>query len=116
MTDWIKITSKYPNHCVTCGEAIEVDEVCLWSKGVGVKHEDCPISMLEYRKSIEKAIIENPFDVKKYTMVELRDKRNCQDCGIELIIGSGNMWVEEERRLCEACWSRLCEACWSRVK
>lgn len=38
---WRKITMKFPGTCIVCGERISANEVGLWSKGVGVKHEKC---------------------------------------------------------------------------
>jgi len=38
---WIKIPMKFPGTCIICNEKIEINEIGLWSKGVGVKHEKC---------------------------------------------------------------------------
>ena len=38
---WRKITMKFPGTCIVCNEKIEANEIGLWSKGVGVKHEKC---------------------------------------------------------------------------
>lgn len=32
---------KFPGTCVVCNEKIEVNEIGLWAKGLGVKHEKC---------------------------------------------------------------------------
>lgn len=32
---------KFPGTCIVCNEKIEVNEVGLWAKGVGVKCEKC---------------------------------------------------------------------------
>ena len=38
---WRKITMKFEGTCMVCNEKIAVNEVGLWSKGLGVKHEKC---------------------------------------------------------------------------
>lgn len=38
---WRKISMKFPGTCIVCNEKITVNEVGLWAKGVGVKHEKC---------------------------------------------------------------------------
>lgn len=32
---------KFPGTCIVCNETIQVNQVGLWSKGIGVKHEEC---------------------------------------------------------------------------
>ena len=32
---------KFPGTCIICNDKIEINEIGLWSKGVGVKHEKC---------------------------------------------------------------------------
>ena len=32
---------KFPGTCMVCNEKIAVNEVGLWAKGIGVKHEKC---------------------------------------------------------------------------
>ena len=38
---WRKITMKFEGTCIVCNEKINVNEIGLWSKGLGVKHEKC---------------------------------------------------------------------------
>ena len=38
---WIKIPMKFPGTCIVCNGKIQVNEIGLWAKGVGVKHEKC---------------------------------------------------------------------------
>ena len=38
---WRKITMKFTGTCIVCNKKINADEIGLWSKGVGVKHEKC---------------------------------------------------------------------------
>ena len=38
---WIKITMKFDGTCIICNEKVNANEIGLWSKGVGVKHEKC---------------------------------------------------------------------------
>ena len=38
---WRRIAMKFEGRCVICKKKISVDEIGLWSKGVGVKHEKC---------------------------------------------------------------------------
>lgn len=32
---------KFSGTCIVCNEKIEINEIGLWAKGVGVKHEKC---------------------------------------------------------------------------
>ncbi len=38
---WRKISMKFPGTCIVCNKKIEVNELGLWAKGLGVKHEKC---------------------------------------------------------------------------
>jgi len=38
---WRRIAMKFEGRCIVCNKKIPVDEIGLWSKGVGVKHEKC---------------------------------------------------------------------------
>ena len=38
---WRKITMKFPGTCTVCNQKIDANEVGLWAKGLGVKHEKC---------------------------------------------------------------------------
>jgi len=38
---WRKISMKFPGTCVVCNKKIEINELGLWAKGLGVKHEKC---------------------------------------------------------------------------
>lgn len=38
---WRKIPMKFPGTCIVCNEKIAVNEIGLWAKGIGVKHEKC---------------------------------------------------------------------------
>ena len=38
---WRKIPMKYPGKCIVCNGQIRVNEMGLWAKGLGVKHERC---------------------------------------------------------------------------
>jgi len=38
---WRKIPMKFPGICIICNEKIEANEIGLWAKGLGVKHEKC---------------------------------------------------------------------------
>ncbi len=38
---WRKISMKFPGTCIVCKKKIEVNEIGLWAKGLGVKHEKC---------------------------------------------------------------------------
>ncbi|MEX2193237.1 MAG: hypothetical protein WD717_07670 [Nitrosarchaeum sp.] len=38
---WKKIPMKFTGTCIVCNEKIEVNELGLWAKGLGVKHEKC---------------------------------------------------------------------------
>ena len=38
---WRKIPMKFSGTCIVCNEKIEVNEIGLWAKGLGVKHEKC---------------------------------------------------------------------------
>ncbi|HXX05480.1 MAG TPA: hypothetical protein VEJ68_01520 [Candidatus Bathyarchaeia archaeon] len=38
---WRAIPMKFPGTCLVCKQKIEVNEVALWAKGLGVKHQKC---------------------------------------------------------------------------
>ena len=38
---WRKIPMKFPGTCVVCKKKIEINEIGLWAKGLGVKHVTC---------------------------------------------------------------------------
>ena len=38
---WRRMPLKFPGTCIVCKKKIEIDEIALWSKGNGVKHEKC---------------------------------------------------------------------------
>ncbi|HJT10706.1 MAG TPA: hypothetical protein VJ771_07980 [Candidatus Nitrosotalea sp.] len=38
---WRTIPMKFPGTCIVCKKKIEVNEVVLWAKGLGVKHQSC---------------------------------------------------------------------------
>jgi len=38
---WRKIPMKFPGKCIICNKKIEINEIGLWAKGLGVKHEKC---------------------------------------------------------------------------
>ena len=38
---WIKITMKFDGTCLVCNQKVIANDIGLWSKGVGVKHEKC---------------------------------------------------------------------------
>jgi len=38
---WRKIPMKFPGTCIVCKKKLEVNEIGLWAKGQGVKHEKC---------------------------------------------------------------------------
>ena len=38
---WRKIPMKFSGICIVCNKKIEVNEIGLWAKGLGVKHEKC---------------------------------------------------------------------------
>ena len=43
MADWIKLTMKFPGKCLECGKPIPKGQPGMWSRGVGVKHEECAV-------------------------------------------------------------------------
>lgn len=38
---WRKMTMKFSGTCIVCKKKIDVNEVGLWAKGIGVKHLAC---------------------------------------------------------------------------
>jgi hypothetical protein len=38
---WRTIPMKFPGTCIVCKKKIEVNELALWAKGLGVKHQAC---------------------------------------------------------------------------
>lgn len=42
MSEWIKIENRFFANCIECNKNIEAGEDCLWMKGLGIKHLECP--------------------------------------------------------------------------
>ena len=38
---WRSISMKFPGTCIVCKKKVEVNEVALWAKGLGIKHQAC---------------------------------------------------------------------------
>ena len=38
---WRKIAMKFEGTCIVFNEKISVNEIGMWAKGLGVKHEKC---------------------------------------------------------------------------
>lgn len=49
---WRKITMKFPGTCIICNKKIEANEIGLWAKGSGVKHEKCASEEVKELKCI----------------------------------------------------------------
>ena len=43
---------KFPGTCIVCNEKIQANEVGLWAKGMGVKHEGCADNADELRCAV----------------------------------------------------------------
>jgi hypothetical protein len=43
---------KFPGTCIVCNQKIEINEVGLWAKGLGVKHERCASQEVKELKCI----------------------------------------------------------------
>ena len=42
---------KFPGTCIICKKKIEINEIGLWAKGIGVKHQAC-VDMAELRCAV----------------------------------------------------------------
>ena len=38
---WREMPMKFPGTCIVCKKKIEINEVGLWAKGLGIKHSAC---------------------------------------------------------------------------
>jgi len=38
---WRTMSMKFPGTCIVCKKKIEINEIGLWAKGIGVKHQAC---------------------------------------------------------------------------
>jgi len=38
---WRKMPMKFSGTCIVCKKKIEINEIGLWAKGIGVKHQAC---------------------------------------------------------------------------
>jgi hypothetical protein len=38
---WRTMSMKFPGTCIVCKKKIEINEIGLWAKGIGVKHKAC---------------------------------------------------------------------------
>ena len=69
---WRKITMKFDGTCVVCNEQIKANEIGLWAKGLGVKHEKCAEV-----KELKCSVCGNPAGCAQ---CEFRD-----DCDLEMV-------------------------------
>jgi hypothetical protein len=53
---WLKITMKFDGTCIVCNKKVNANEIGLWSKGSGVKHEKCA----EEANELKCVICDNP--------------------------------------------------------
>ena len=53
---WRKITMKFDGRCIVCNKKVNANEIGLWSKGLGVKHEKCA----EEANELKCVICDNP--------------------------------------------------------
>lgn len=101
MTDWIKIKSKFANKCITCLDNIDVDEMVLWKKGEGIKHEDCKLILKDDKPLITQKEWK---DFKQCKIEILRTIKNCQCCGKSLDM-TKDSYFNNDRRTCESCFT-----------
>lgn len=78
---WRKIPMKFPGTCIVCNEKIEVNEIGLWAKGLGVKHEKCA-------------------EVKELRCAICNGPAGCQNCEFQ-----DNCDIEKVSQLC------ICKKC-----
>mgnify|MGYP000067258885 FL=1 len=53
---WRKITMKFDGMCIICNEKVNANEIGLWAKGIGVKHEKCA----DEKNELKCIICDNP--------------------------------------------------------
>ena len=53
---WRTITMKFDGTCIVCNKKVNANEIGLWSKGLGVKHEKCA----EEANELKCVICDNP--------------------------------------------------------
>jgi hypothetical protein len=81
---WIKIPMKFPGMCIICNEKIKIDEIGLWAKGLGVKHEKCA-----QVNELQCIICGNPAGCSKCEFQDICDIQNvsqiciCKKCSEE---------------------------------
>ena len=63
---------KFPGTCIVCNEKIEVNEMVLWAKGIGVKCEKCA-------------------EVKELQCIVCGDSAGCQQCEFQDICDIPNV-------------------------
>ncbi len=78
---WRKIPMKFPGTCIICNEKIEINEIGLWAKGIGVKHEKC-----SQIKELQCAVCHGP--------------AGCQSCEFQ---DSCNLEIVSELCICKKC-------------
>lgn len=45
--EWKKITAKFTNKCIECGNYINQGDIALWMQNLGIKHIECPTGIIE---------------------------------------------------------------------
>jgi len=73
---WRKIPMKFPGTCIVCNQKIEVNEVGLWAKGIGVKHEKCASQEVKELKCI---ICGSPAGCQKCEFIDDCDRESVSE-------------------------------------
>lgn len=109
MDDWIPITSKFANKCITCGNMVEVGDSVLWKKGSGIRHnpvcEEENTGIQEDNSAL--IIIDNDEwkDFEKYSHEKLQTIINCQCCGKSLNY-TKDRFTNDDKRVCQECFMK----------
>lgn len=75
---------KFPGTCIVCNQKIESNEVGLWAKGIGVKHEKCANQEVKELKCI---VCGGPSGCQKCEFFDDCDRESvselciCKKCG-----------------------------------
>lgn len=108
--DWIRITAKFDSSCISCGNEILTDDMILWKKGHGVKHQSCPNVSSNNDNSGITVIDENSYDTpktwidsKKYSYKELQLMNKCQCCGND-VSDRSKRYIDDDRLVCVNCF------------
>ncbi len=103
---WYSMLSKFSGNCKECGEKYDEGDPILWCKGVGAKHQECPVHYNSDDSGIVIIDDDSPKvwkDPKKHIYKELQTMNECQCCGKD-VSDKSQRYIDDDRLVCVRCF------------